>query len=107
MIISGNRFGSSSNGVKVFLSNATGKVYELNVLNMNDTYMRVGLPGGGAGTYFVEVNIPGNGDSVPATTNANRFRYLFNINSISPQTGSFYGGTLLTITGVNFSPSTS
>ena len=69
--------------------------------------MRVGLPGGGAGTYYVEVNVPTNGDSIPATTNANRFRYRFMIQAITPQTGSFFGGTLLTITGLNFSPLTS
>lgn len=30
--------------------------------------------------------------------------YDFAITSVSPKSGSYYGGTLLTITGTNFSP---
>ena len=51
--ISGNGFGTVATGVKVFLSNATGKIYELKVLMINNTFIKAGLPGGAAGTYFV------------------------------------------------------
>jgi hypothetical protein len=44
------------------------------------------------------------GDSIAATADADAFQYLFSITSISPNTGSYNGGTLLTITGNNFSP---
>ena len=53
MTINGNGFGTNSTGVKVFLSNSTGKIYELKILSITNTQMRVGLPGGGSGTYFV------------------------------------------------------
>lgn len=105
--ITGNGFGSSASGVKVFLSNSTGKVYQLKVLSLNNTHIKAGLPGGNAGNYKVEVNVPSTGDSIVSSAGANNFAYELKITSISPSTGSFYGGTLLTITGVNFSPSLS
>jgi hypothetical protein len=107
LTITGNRFGTNSAAVKVFLSNATGKIYPLKVLSINNTEIKVGLPGGNAGSYKVEVNVASIGDSLATTAGANDFTYELKINSISPSTGSFYGGTLLTITGVNFSPSLS
>lgn len=68
---------------------------------MNNTYIRAGLAGGLEGDYTVEVNLVTNGDSI-ALSSADSFSYSFSVSSISPQTGSINGGTLLTITGVNF-----
>jgi hypothetical protein len=102
MEINGNGFGTNISAVQVFLSNSTGKIYQLSALMVNNTYIKVGLPGGGAGVYVVEVSITGKGDSLPATALANRFTYELVISSVSPSTGSIFGGTLLTITGVNF-----
>lgn len=44
--INGNGFGSNISAVRVFLSNSTGKVYELNIFALNNTYIKTGLPGG-------------------------------------------------------------
>ena len=68
-------------------------------MTINDSYIRAGLPGGREGDYTVEVNLPTIGDSIAAGANTNAFSYKFTVSSISPQTGSYYGNTLLTITG--------
>ncbi len=44
--INGQNFGTNASQVTVFLSNATGKIYPLAILTINDTYIKVGLPGG-------------------------------------------------------------
>jgi hypothetical protein len=46
-------------------------------LELNDTYIKVGLPGGLEGDYIVEVNHHTIGDSIPATTGSNAFTYAF------------------------------
>ena len=103
--INGQNFGTNASLVKVFLSNQTGKIYQLTILSLNETYIKVGLPGGQAGDFKVEVNTVANGDSV-STGNASAFSYVFGIASVSPSTGSYNGGTLLTITGNSFSSDT-
>lgn len=106
--ITGTNFGSDVSVVSVFLSNSSGKVYQLSILYFNSTYIRAGLSGGLAGNFIVQVGIPSTvGDSIAATVGSNTFSYSVVINSISPQTGSYNGGTLITITGQNFSPATS
>jgi hypothetical protein len=40
----------------VFLSNATGKIYQLAILDFNNTYIKTGIPGGNAGNFVVQVN---------------------------------------------------
>jgi hypothetical protein len=82
----------------------TNPTYSLNLLALNDSSAQVGLPGGLAGTYLLYLNLQTNsaGDSVPATTDANSFSYAVTVTSVSPSTGSYNGGTLLTITGTNF-----
>lgn len=62
----------------------------------------MGLPGGRSGTYTVEVNVPTNGDSIAGSANSNVFKYELRMTSVTPTSGSIYGGTLLTIAGVNF-----
>ena len=44
--INGQNFGTNASLVKVFLSNQTGKIYQLTILSLNETYIKVGLPGG-------------------------------------------------------------
>ena len=97
--ITGSGFGTDSSIVTVFLANSTGKIYQLPILTLTDTSIKTGLPGGMEGTFTVEVNLPSLGDSVPAVNNANVFNYAFTVSSVSPSTGSIWGGTLLTITG--------
>lgn len=58
------------------------------------------MPGGLPGNYTVQVNYPNDGgDAVLAATGVNAFSYDFKVTAVSPASGSFYGGTLLTITG--------
>lgn len=102
--INGDKFGTNDTAVQVFLSNSTGKIYQLTILKLNNTYIKVGLPGGEAGSFKVQVNVASAGDSIPNPPTSNAFSYVFSISSVSPSSGSYYGGTLLTIKGVNFSP---
>lgn len=102
--IVGTGFGTVKSAVHVFLSNSSGKVYELSVLSVNETNVAAGLSGGLAGTFTVQVSLPSaNGDNI-AASGVDQFQYLCSITSVSPSTGSYNGGTLLTITGTNFSP---
>jgi len=87
------------------LSNSSGKVYPLRVISIVDTKIKVGLSGGLTGMFKVQVTMPTtSGDSVASPVGADAFEYVNSITSISPLTGSYYGGTLITITGTNFSP---
>jgi len=65
------------------LANATGKVYTLAILSLNDTYIKVGLPGGEAGNFIVQVNLKTTGDSI-IINGSNQFTYVFSVASISP-----------------------
>lgn len=61
MEITGIGFGTDQNAVRVDLSNSTGKVYRMRILKLNDTYIKVGIPGGLAGNFKVQVNKIGVG----------------------------------------------
>jgi hypothetical protein len=102
--ITGSGFGTNQSAVQVFLSNATGKIYQLNVLSVNDTDVTAGLSGGLAGPFTVQVTLPDFSGNNIADAGVDQFQYLCSITSVSPSTGSYNGGTLLTITGTNFSP---
>ena len=62
-----------------------------------------GIPGGVAGSFQLVVNVDGLGNSF-SPNGADAFTYEVNVASISPTSGNFYGGTLLTIAGQNFDP---
>jgi hypothetical protein len=97
MEITGIGFGVSQTAIRVDLANSSGKVYRMRVLNLNDTYIRVGIPGGLTGKYKVQVNLIGVGEAIPNTTDVNEFSYELVINSVTPSSGSYYGGTLIHI----------
>ncbi len=61
MEIFGSGFGTNINAVRVDLANSSGKVYSMRILTINDTYIKVGIPGGLAGKFDVEVNLIGVG----------------------------------------------
>jgi hypothetical protein len=105
--IDGTGFGTNQSAVNVFLSNSSGKVYQLSVLSINDTNIVAGLSGGLAGIFTVQVTLPSTTGNSIASPGVDQFQYLFSITSVSPMSGSFNGGTLITITGTNFSPATS
>lgn len=76
------------------------------MLSLTNTQIKVGLPGGRSGVYTVEVNVAANGDSIAGSLNSNVFKYELSMASVTPTSGSIYGGTLLTIAGVNFATDT-
>lgn len=104
MTITGSGFGTNLSAVGVSLANSTGKVYKMRVLELNDTVIKCGIPGGLPGNFDVKVSIDGVGDVDPVTATADDFVYELVVESVSPANVAYYGGTLLTITGRNFSP---
>lgn len=104
MEITGVGFGTDQNALRVDLANATGKVYRMRILSLNDTYIKVGIPGGLAGKFKVQVNKISQGEIMPNDTSCNDFTYELVINSVTPNTGSYNGGTLINLKGINFSP---
>lgn len=103
MEIIGAGFGTDINGIRVDLANSSGKVYKMRILKLNDTYIKVGIPGGLAGKYKVQVNLIGVGEALPSNSAVNDFTYELVITSVTPATGSYNGGTLVDISGINFS----
>ena len=60
------------------------------------------LTGGYTGQYKVTAYNIDNGNSI-STGNNNLFKYEITVSSYTPNKGSPNGGTILTITGTNFS----
>ena len=100
--IRGLRYGNNSAAISVYLANATAKVYTLKVLQSNDTYIKAGLSGGLFGNFTVVVNVPTIGDSINSNATSHLFNYSFTVSSVTPNNGSYNGGTLITIKGTNF-----
>ena len=65
------------------------------------------VPGQADGNYPVRVNFPLVGDA-DYSSNGNTFSVMmiFDVSSITPLTGSYGGGTLITLTGTGFGPET-
>lgn len=104
MEINGTGFGSNISNVLVYLGNGSGNAYQMRILKINDTYIKCGIPGGLPGQFKVLVNIIGSGNILPTPLTANDFTYELVINSITPSSGSYNGGTLINLKGINFSP---
>ena len=100
--INGNGFGSDLSAVSVFLGNSSGQIYQLHVKEVQDGVIKCGLPGGSQGNYEVQVILTGFGYAVPSAVGVNAFSYSFQIDSISPSSGSYYGGNVINIAGQNF-----
>lgn len=56
MQIFGSNFGTNISAISVYLSNSTGRVYRLKVLNITDTWIKAGIPGGLPGNFEVIVD---------------------------------------------------
>ena len=104
MEIEGLNFPLDPNDMTIFLANGSGDVYQMRVLENNATYIKCGIPGGLPGDFDVHVNVAGQGNAIASPATANDFVYELVITSISPAQGQYHGGTLLTISGRNFSP---
>lgn len=76
----------------------------MSVYQLNDTSLTVILSGGVAGDFKVSVVRAGYGKAVPTNSTTNDFSYKIEVSGVTPNTGSIAGGTVLTISGVNFSP---
>lgn len=103
--ISGSDFGTNLSALNVYLTNSSGRVYQLKVIKMTSTLITCGLPGGLPGNYSVQLNYPySTGDALVSANDVNLFSFVSQITGVYPNYGSFFGGTLLTIVGTNFSP---
>jgi hypothetical protein len=72
----------------------------MKILSINDTTIKCGIPGGLPGQFEVKVFINSYGvDALANPATADDFEYKLTINSISPTSGSYHGGTKITITG--------
>ena len=104
--VEGSNFGTDKSKVKLFLvstlKNTT--IYELSVINCTINLIYGVLGGGQVGSYKLKIELDQVGSSKEALINTALFKYELIVISLSPQTGSIYGGTQITIKGVNFSP---
>lgn len=101
--IQGTGFGDSLEKIKVFLD-GRDIIYELSAVSIINGEILAILGGGKAGKYKVRVVISDIGSSKGLSEDINTFYYELVILGIRPNRGSVLGGTLLTITGINFSP---
>ncbi|XP_069076730.1 fibrocystin-L-like isoform X2 [Pleurodeles waltl] len=94
----GSNFGNALADTRVYIG-----VGLCPVLEMNSTHVVCLLPSLPPGTYPVLLKVGNLGfASVSDPLKAN-ITYILEVNSISPQHGSVYGGTKITITGSGFS----
>ena len=77
LCINGANFGTNISAVKVYLTNSSGRAYQLKVISVNNTVIKCGLSGGLPNNYTVQVNYPdSNGNAMPATPEADEFIYV-------------------------------
>jgi hypothetical protein len=76
MEITGSGFGTDESVLKVWLKSLDrAKVYPMKILSLTNEMMKVGLSGGIANKYFVEIHKENEGISIPKEEGANRFKY--------------------------------
>ena len=95
--INGSNFGNMSSSIVVMIYRDDGKKnYRLKILNIRDEYMEVGFPGALAGRYRLSIKRIFNNSAVysrPLNNNGDLLTVGVFVYSVSPQTGSPYGGT--------------
>ena len=108
LTITGQYFGTVKDDLKVeLISQSTDPKlksdYFCNVISVtgNDILCRLG--GGFSGDYKIRITRAVYGYSIAGTTDSDKFTYGIYIDSVGPVTGSKEGGSILTITGENFS----
>ena len=107
LTITGTNFSSTKEDLlvrieKTELYNGKKIIYDCNIITSTETSITCRLPGGYSGANTIVVFKKTIGDSLP-DADANVLTYEITFTSISPTSGSLNGGTLLTITGQNFS----
>ena len=105
LVINGTGFSADPSDFTVWLKpeEADGKEYECNTVSSTTTTITCRLSGGRKGAYRIKVHMKGKGFSMPQTTDVDLFHYRTTVTSITPNSGSTAGGTVLTIQGTNFS----
>ncbi|KAM3929151.1 fibrocystin-L-like [Leptodactylus fuscus] len=98
LTISGNNFQSQSVGNAVLLGNKPCKVLE-----WTPTSITCLLPALPPGKYNVIVQVQNWGFAITSMGSEASVEYILKVNSISPQYGSLYGGSRVTLTGAGFS----
>ncbi|KAM5157489.1 fibrocystin-L [Mantella aurantiaca] len=98
LTILGFNFNSPSAESAVFIGNSPCKQLEWTTTNI--TCVLPSLP---PGNYPVLVYVVNWGYAISSTDNVTSIKYILEVNSISPQYGSLYGGSHITLTGSGFS----
>ncbi|XP_036421459.1 fibrocystin-L-like [Colossoma macropomum] len=99
LIIQGQNFEDQTNGSSVLIGSVDCVV--LTWTNKNITCLLPSLP---PGVYDISVIMGNRGyPQISAGVNAT-IKYVLQVSGLSPQQGSLYGGTTVTITGSGFSP---
>jgi hypothetical protein len=75
MNITGSGFGNDASQITVYLTNSSGNIYQMKILDITDTLLKVGVPGGLPGTFDVNVAKAGFGNAFPTPATANDFKY--------------------------------
>jgi hypothetical protein len=94
---------------RIVNSDSTKPSYPVSIFSSTATKIVLVMSGGKQGTYSLFVDKSGIGGytyDVSGTTTAIQFEYKFVMTGVSPLSGSTEGGTILTITGVNFATKT-
>ena len=84
----------------------TGPSYPLSILSATATQLQLIASGGKVGTFNIVVDKANFGAYSSTSGSFYQFSYEFKMTGVSPTTGSTEGGTILTITGVNFATKT-
>ncbi|KAM3928399.1 fibrocystin-L-like [Leptodactylus fuscus] len=98
LTISGNNFQNQSADNAVFLGNKPCEV-----LDWTPTSITCLLPALPPGKYNVLVQVGNWGFAISSMGSDASVEYILKVNSISPQYGSLYGGSRVTLTGAGFS----
>ena len=111
LTISGTSFGTDKTKLKVeLISQSTNlemkRDYLCNIISAAEDEILCRLGGGFSADYKILITRIGFGYSKPSALNGDKFTYGIFIDSISPVNGSKEGGSILTITGANFSSKT-
>lgn len=75
MNITGSGFGTDASQITVYLTNSSGNIYQMKILDITDTLLKVGVPGGLPGTFDVNVIKAGFGNAIPTPATSNDFKY--------------------------------
>ena len=108
LTITGTNFGTDKNDLTVKLLSLSNDLkikrdYLCNIISLTGNEILCILEGGFSSDYKIIVARDGYGYSKPSVADGDKFTYGIYIDSISPINGSKEGGTILTITGENFS----